>query len=342
MRKCVCLILVIVLLLTGCSSAGNSGKTERSNTTTQTAAKVSYPMTVTDAAGRSVQIEKEPERIVSGYYISTSTLLALGLGDKIVGVEDKPEKRKIYSLCAPNLLELPTVGSVKEFNLEVCLAQEPDLVVLPMKLKNIVEDLEKFDVTVVLVNPESQELVLDMIELLASATNTMDKGEALKSTILEIQQTVHQAVGAQESPSVYLGGNSSILSTAGPAMYQASLIEIAGGMNVAEEITDTYWAEISYEQLLKWDPDYIVLAAEASYTIDDVLNDAALAGCTAVINQHVLQIPKDIEAWDSPVPSGILGAAWLASQIHGEQIKEEEVDVLIYNYYREYYEIIVE
>ncbi len=342
MKKCVCLILVIALLLTGCSSAGSSEKSEGTSAGTKTAATVSYPMTVVDAAGRSVQIEKEPDRIVSGYYIATSALLALGLEDKMVGVEDKPEKRKIYSLCAPNLLELPTVGSVKEFNLEVCLAQNPDLVVLPMKLKSVVEDLEKFDLTVVLVNPESQELVLDMVDLLANATNTVDRGEALKSTILEIKETVKNAVNGQDKPKIYIGSNSSMLSTAGPAMYQASLIEIAGGINVAEEITDTYWAEISYEQLLAWDPDYIVLAAEASYSVEDVLNDPALATCSAVVNQQVLQIPKDIEAWDSPVPSGILGAAWLASQIHGEQIKEEEVNALIYNFYKDYYEIIVE
>ena len=49
--------------------------------------------------------------------------------------------------------------------------------------------------------------------------------------------------------------------SAGAKMYQNTLIENAGGVNVAAEIDDNYWAEVSYEQILKWDPDYIILTA---------------------------------------------------------------------------------
>ena len=46
------------------------------------------------------------------------------------------------------------------------------------------------------------------------------------------------------------------------------------GVNAAAELTDTYWVEISYEQLLAWDPDYILLASDAGYTVEDVLDTA--------------------------------------------------------------------
>ena len=45
-----------------------------------------YPLTVTDQTGREVTIEAQPERIVSGYYISTSACIALGLSEKMVAV----------------------------------------------------------------------------------------------------------------------------------------------------------------------------------------------------------------------------------------------------------------
>ena len=80
-------------------------------------AQTVYPVTVTDQAGREVTIEKEPESIVSGYYISTSLLLALGLKDKVTGIEAKADKRPIYKLAAPEFLELPNVGTAKEFDL---------------------------------------------------------------------------------------------------------------------------------------------------------------------------------------------------------------------------------
>ena len=47
-------------------------------------------------------------------------------------------------------------------------------------------------------------------------------------------------------------------------MYQADMIRLAGGTNVAGDIPDTYWAEIDYEQLLTWDPAYIILASNAA------------------------------------------------------------------------------
>ena len=80
---------------------------------------VTYPVTITDHLGREITIEKQPESIPSvGYYISTSLMIALGLDDQLVGVEAKADKRNIYKLSAPELTELPSVGTAKEFDLE--------------------------------------------------------------------------------------------------------------------------------------------------------------------------------------------------------------------------------
>lgn len=61
---------------------------------------VTYPVTITDHLGREVTIEKQPESFVSGYYISTSLMIALGLDDQLVGVDAKADKRNIYKLSA--------------------------------------------------------------------------------------------------------------------------------------------------------------------------------------------------------------------------------------------------
>ncbi|MEI3579844.1 MAG: ABC transporter substrate-binding protein [Acutalibacteraceae bacterium] len=75
-------------------------------------------------------IEEEPERLVSGYYITTSYLAALDLDEKLVGIEAKADTRELYKLAAPELPSLPNVGSLKQFNLETCVSTEPDLVIL--------------------------------------------------------------------------------------------------------------------------------------------------------------------------------------------------------------------
>lgn len=358
------LICTMLAVLTACGT--DSATTTQSTTESTTAASVSesasseevseelsseessteadaeqtvYPVTVTDQAGREVTIEKEPSSIVSGYYISSSLLIALGLKDKVVGIEAKADKRPIYKLAAPELTELPNVGTAKEFNLETCAALSPDLVILPMKLKDAAQSLTDLGITVLLVNPESQDLLTEMINTIATATNTNSEAAKLLAYIYSQKDMLTSALSGVEPESVYLAGNSSFLSTAGPSMYQSSIIELAGGKNAADSITDTYWAEISYEQLLAWDPSYIIIASDAEYTVDDVMNDPNLAECTAVKNSHVYAIPGDMEALDSPVPAGILASVWLAGILHPDQVSADTYTTEITNYYETFYGI---
>ena len=320
MKKLLALILAFALLLsaTVCHAA-------------------SYPVTVLDQAGREVRIEDAPQRLVSGYYISTSLLIALGLEDQLVGIEAKAAKRPIYKLSAPELIDLPNVGTAKEFDLEGCAALEPDLVILPLKLKNAAKTLNGLGIDVLLVNPEDQELLTDMMDLIATATSTEEEAQKLKDFTAAPEAVLADKLADAEKPTVYLAGNSSMLSTAGNAMYQSDMIRLAGGVNAAAEIEDSYWVEISYEQLLAWDPDFIVLASDASYTVEDVMADPNLAACKAVANGRVIQLPSKAEAWDSPVPSAILGAVWLANALHPEQFTQEACDALIDEYYETFY-----
>ena len=327
MKKILSLLLCLAMLLS-LAMVSSAEKTE---------AAVQYPLTLTDQAGREVTIEEEPQRLVSGYYISTSAMIALGLQDKLVGIEAKAEKRAIYRLSAPNLIELPNVGTAKEFDLEGCAALEPDLVILPLKLKNAAQTLTELGMDVLLVNPENQELLEEMISLIAAATNTQEQAEALLNFTDEQEAMLTEALAGKETPSVYLAGNSNLLSTAGDKMYQSDLIRLAGGKNAAAEITDSYWVEISYEQLLDWNPTYILLASDASYSVEDVLSDANLAECDAVKNGNVYQLPSKAEAWDSPVPSGILGALWLANVLHPDSVSQADRDARIDEYYEAFY-----
>ena len=340
------LICTMLAVLTACGT--DSATTTQSTTESTTAASVSeeasseelsseessteadaeqtvYPVTVTDQAGREVTIEKEPSSIVSGYYISSSLLIALGLKDKVVGIEAKADKRPIYKLAAPELTELPNVGTAKEFNLETCAALSPDLVILPMKLKDAAQSLTDLGITVLLVNPESQDLLTEMINTIATATNTNSEAAKLLAYIDSQKDMLTSALSGVEPD--------------GPSMYHSSIIELAGGKNVADSITDTYWAEISYEQLLAWDPSYIIIASDAEYTVDDIMNDPNLAECTAVKNSHVYAIPGDMEALDSPVPAGILASVWLAGILHPDQVSADTYTTEMTNYYETFYGI---
>ena len=173
MKRFISLLLVISVFcsLAGCGKTPEQGEGNKSGDF--------YPVTVTDHAGREVTVEKEPQRLVSCYYITTSLLMALDLDGRLCGIENDPGLRPVYERSNPDLLKLPWVGTAKELDLEACVALEPDLVILPLRLKDSAVILEDLGIDVLLVNPESQELLTQMIEMVAKACNREGKGEEL-------------------------------------------------------------------------------------------------------------------------------------------------------------------
>lgn len=330
----VVMVLVAVFLIAACNMANGQGSSQE---TPQSVEKGKYPMTIVDQAGREVVLEKKPESLVSSYYITTSVMLALGLDEEIKGIESNPEKRPLYQKCAPKLLTLTQVGSPKEFDLEVCASIQPDLVVLPMRAKDMVEPLEKLGILVLIVNPESQDEIIEMIQLIGKATDREERANQLTGFIQDKVQFLKEKLEGCDRPTVYLGGNSDFLSTASGGMYQNDLISLAGGKNVAGDIDDTYWVESSYEQILAWNPEVIVMASEAKYSMEEVQTNPGLKDCQALINQQIIKIPSDAEAWDSPVPSSILGAVYLANMLHPNLVTDKEYEDTVEDYYETFY-----
>ena len=124
MNKLLALLLAVIMVASFAACGNEPTPTPDPEPTPDPTPAITYPLTVTDMAGREVTLEKEPERIVSGYYISSSACIALGLSDKMVGIEDKSTKRPIYQLAAPALIDLPNVGSAKAFDLEIAASME--------------------------------------------------------------------------------------------------------------------------------------------------------------------------------------------------------------------------
>ena len=341
-NKWLAMLLAVVMTL----SFAACGKEPAPAPQPEPTSDVTYPVTVKDMAGREVTLEKQPERIVSGYYISSSACIALGLTDKMVGIEDKSAKRPIYKLAAPALIDLPNVGSAKAFDLEACIATEPDLVILPMKQKDTAQTLQEMGIATLLVLPESHEQLIEMFTLIGTATNTVKQAEKLISyynTKLSAVTELTRDIPDDEKPVVYLGSTGDILRTAPREMYQASLITTAGGKNAGDVLEGSSWTDIDNETFLTMNPDIIVIPTDnfavssPDYTAEDVMNNPTFSDVTAVKNGAVYQMPVGYEAWDSPVPSGILGTLWMLKTLHPELYPAEQFAADVNEFYTVFY-----
>jgi iron complex transport system substrate-binding protein len=344
MNKNLKLILTMILSLSMMASlTACKGKTDVTDKeplpVAETPAEEETTITLIDDLSREVTFEAYPERLVSGYYITTSMLMALGLTDQLVGIEAKAKDRPIYALAAPKLLDLPNVGSAKEFNLEGAISLSPDLLVLPVRLKEVIGTLEEMEMNALGVNPESYEDMARVLRLLGKAADKEEKAEeilAYNDGLLQKAEEIHSS-SSDDRPVIYFAGNSSLLTTAGGKMFQSDLLSKAGAENAAKELTDSYWAEVSYEQILVWDPDYILLSSDAGYSISDVLGDPALSELRAVKEKKVFQLPSQLEAWDSPVPASVLGVMAIVSELYPDRYPEEDYQKDVITYYERFY-----
>lgn len=314
---------------------------------TEDVAKATFPLTVTDQLGNSVTLEAPAERIVSGYYISSSACLALGLKDKLVGTEEKIDVRPIYGLSAPELIgNIANVGNAKNFDLEACLAAEPDLVILPKNAKDYAATLAETGIPAIVVNPESHEALEEMIGLIASLTGTEERASELTAFYQEALSKAEERtkdIADADKPKVYMASPSAYLTTAPKDMYQASVIRAAGGTNACDELEGDYWVEVSYEQVLTMNPDMIIIPSNNTasgapdYSAEDILADENLAGVTAVENKAVYNMPVGLEALDSPVPSGVLGTLWMLNKLHPDVYTLDELKADAQAFYSTFY-----
>ena len=345
MKKIVSLVLCVLMvfaLMAGCSPNVDSGDGQ---TSVQT---VEFPLTVTDQIGNEVTVDELPERIVSGYYISSSACIALGLEDKLVAVEEGTDQRPIYQLAAPELLETAgNVGSAKSFDLEACIAAEPDLVILPKKAQDYAQTLKEMGIPAIVVSPESHEELVQMIELIGTLTDTVDRADTLVAKYEELLGKVENItadISDEEKPYVYICGTNSYMTTAPKDMYQSSLIAASGGKNAAENIDGDSWTDVSYEQFLSMNPDVIIIPSnnmangQPDYSADDISADPQLSEIKAVKDEKIYNMPYGFEAWDSPVPSGVLGTLWITAVLYPDEYSMEDFAKDAADFYQEFYD----
>lgn len=298
-------------------------------------------ITVTDQAGREVTLEAPAKKVVSSYYISTALLIALGCEEDLVGIEMKGDSRPLYHMAAPRLLELPAVGSGKGINIEETAALDPDVVILPKRLEENVAAFETLEIPVVVVNPETKKEFEECVSLLAEITGMEETGEELLNYYHEKMEFASELTKDAPKPSVYLASGSDYLQTCTSKMYQNDLISMAGGVSVSADLEDTYWAQISAEQLAAWNPDYIFGVSYADYGLDSFTENEGLAQVEAVKNGQVYTFPSKIEAWDYPTPSSVLGVLWLTSVLHPELYSTEEYRKEAAEFYQKFFGISV-
>lgn len=289
-------ISALVFALAGCLNQAEDPQDPASNTTeleTSQTTVQSYPLTVKDSLEREVVIEEPVEKLIITQPADAEILYELGAKDLIVG-------RGEYVNYPEDLEEIPMVGSVDTLDLEQIIDLEPDLIILD-RMDQAEELVAKFDeagIAYLVTNPISIEEIYTSIELLGQIVDKNEEADQLiqsmKSTFAEYEKMADEK---GESKTVYyeVSPLEYGLWTAGSQTFFNEFGQMLNLENIFPEI-DT-WAEVSQEEVLSRNPDYIITTSMPSGELDPVEEIKARPGwdsINAVKNDGVYAIDNSL------------------------------------------------
>lgn len=214
------------------------------------------PVTVHDAFGRMVTLPASPQRIVTIFASNTEMVAALGLADRIVGIE-------AYTRFPPEVLGKPLVGGRLGFSVDAVVAEKPDLVVVTparQAANQLVDPMERLGIPIVVLLHRSVAEVLDNIRLLGRIGGVAERGEQLAARLQSRLDRIKQRVAGLPEPStIMITGRlgNGLLLIARPGTYTGDAIARAGGRFALDSGAI---AQVSPEAILKADPDVLLFA----------------------------------------------------------------------------------
>ncbi|MBE3556584.1 MAG: ABC transporter substrate-binding protein [Firmicutes bacterium] len=288
-------VAAIALLLVGCGNATVGSPAQQAANVAQESSSAPqgnasilqqrstegtvYPLTVTDGLGRAVQIAHPPQTIVSLAPSNTEILYALGLGDRVAGVD-------AFSDYPPQAKQKPKVGDMNP-NIEAIVSLHPDLVIgFSPSQRTAAEKLQQAHIPTLLYNPQTIDQVFQEITQIGQVAGIPSRADRVVQQLRQRLNAVQQRVstlGSTQRVRVLILTDTKERYTGGKGTLYDEVIQRAGGINTAA--SGNGWYALSKEQLLIQNPHVIVLTGGSA---SDLQNDPSLASVVAVKERRIV------------------------------------------------------
>lgn len=260
--------------LAGCASDNADAGSEQS-TGAQGAAAVSF----TDLAGRQVELDHEPERVILGEgrsVFATGILNKEDPLDKVVAIgsdlkQNVPDYYHELEKATPKVNELPEIGGFTkgDVTVEELISLDPDLIVLSKdqyeasQTAGLTDKLDQAGLTYAVTDFRAKPLenTVPTMEIFADIFGHEDRAEEF---IADWQKNVdlvtERAKKAQDKPSTFVWRAAGISDCCGSWNDSniSELVNVAGGKNVADGIIEGESGALTPEKVIDVDPDMVI------------------------------------------------------------------------------------
>lgn len=324
-KKFMSLLIILILALSVFAGCGKKQSAEN---------KV---RTVVDMAGRSVSIPTKVEKVYTPSPIGTIVMYTLD-EKKLVGLNYKlSDIEKKYT--SEYYKKLPVLGGWfgkgNTGNVEEIIKAKPDVIIsmgdINNSSKSQAEDLQKKLGTPVLLVDGKLENMDKAYEFLGDIIGEKERAKELgnycKKTTDETKAAVAN-VPQEKRIKVYYAEGTKGLETDPKGSPHTEVLDLVGGINVADVPLKSGYgrSEVSIEQVLSWNPDMIIVGADAGFatnSLPSIMKDPAWKNIKAVKEKQVYQIPFAPFSWFDrpPAVNRIIGVKWLANLLYPDYVK---------------------
>lgn len=269
-----------------------------------------YARTVVDQTGAEVKLKVSPKRVLALAPSLTEMVYSLNAEKLLVGATR-------YSNFPPDALNLPRVGSFIQLDLERIVAIKPDLC-LAIKDGNprrAADAIKGLGIPVLAIDPHNIEQIMDALLLLGDVLGVEKRAEELVLDMQRRIEVVKQRVAASSlRPSVFFQIADMPIVSAGQNSYIDTLISLAGGRNLAGNMTD--YPRFSWENIMQMQPEVVLISAMDGMKSHDNLKTSWLRWpqIPAVRNNQLHVVNADL--FNRPTVRLITGLEILAEILH--------------------------
>ena len=269
-------------------------------------------ISITDMMGREVKLSAPAQRIVALTAADCEILYAIGAGEYLVG-------RGEYCDYPDAVLDVPSVQSGYETNVEQIIALHPDVLLMSAmdQTADQVAQLENAGIRVVVSDADDIAGTYQAISMIGALMGREAEADAV---IASMQETFDQVKRENSGKTIYFEVSPLQygLWTAGAGTFMNEIAEMIGLTNCFSDVNG--WAEISEEQVLSRNPDYIVTISmyygEGPTPTEEIMARTGWENVTAVKNGAILNLANN--ELSRPANRLADGAQMLYDFVYGE------------------------
>jgi iron complex transport system substrate-binding protein len=238
--------------------------------------------TLKDDRGRVVVIDKAPQRIITLLPSLGEIVCELQACDRLVGVDR-------YSNWPDRVKSLPQLGGIDDTQLEALIKLKPDLVLLARSAR-VTQRLESMGIKVVALEPQNQEDMRRVIQLIAGALHLpqpQDRAQILWQSIQQKLEAAALRVPAKaKGMRIYFEAGSGYFA-AGEASYIGETLKRLGLVNVVTPAMGAF-PQVNPEFVVKANPQIIFMGER---TATDLKSRPGWQRIEAIAQQRICAFP---------------------------------------------------